>query len=1028
MPRSEQNDERATVEMLAEEFRTRLRSGEHPSIAEYVEKYPKHADDINDVFPAVQAMEQLRRNDDAERQVGQQRVAAVRPDPDQIGDYRIVREIGRGGMGIVYEAEQQSLKRRVAVKVLAASLSDSPIQLQRFRREAKSAGSLHHTNIVPVFGVGRSKGVHYYVMQFIEGVGLDSVLAELNLLCPDSRGSRDADPTINLNATVRQPSSATNAAIALRDGVFARSANSGSPSSSDSSPRGKAPVSTTSRASWSEAPTVVGTVDQRPEPTRETTRPKDRERKKLGHRYWRSVAHIGTQLADALHYAHRHGILHRDIKPSNLLLDGEGVVWITDFGLAKHEDSEGVTKTGDIVGTLRYMAPEQFRGQTDARSDIHSLGLTLHEMLTLRPTFEETRHAALIHQKTTTDVPSPRKSNGAIPRDLELIVLKASATEPANRYQTAGELADDLQRFLEDRPILARQAMPIERIWRWSRRNPVIAGLSSLTFVLLIAVAVVSAIGNYRTNLALDQAREEHTRAEENLKLAVASATEADQQRTLAEANFRKAVEAFEDIINKIASRGIPDSFGEELDDEQNVQAQTAITAADAELLHTLLEFFDDFAKRNQTDLTNQTATAYQRIGDIQQRLGQFDQAEAAYRKALDIHKSLSDSAPQNVDHVLAQAKIINELGITASKRGNTRLAADKHVAAKDLLETSQETLNAIELKSELARTYNLLGCVHLPAGMLKLREMRQSRRLGGPFHRSGPGSSGRTPDKMRLGASEIAEYLPKALNLFVELSDQFPEYPEYRRGLAECYRNHAQWALTLDDSSQADAYLQHAIDILDRLVVDFPDVFRYKYELANTLLLADPALEASSARYRERIEQSAAICEQLTAAYPNVPHYQALLADSLSELAAIKRRAGQLDAAEQDYKRAITCQEALIRQFGTMTSYRLAYVQSLYGLAGLRRQRGDLQESRTLLETAIRNVEQYPRSEGNNRRYQVLRGPLYLSLSETLHDLGEEELAREASEKGRRLKPFVPDDSRRPKPFGNRRLGPNRN
>ena len=1035
MPRSDQNDERMAVEILAEEFRNRLKGGERPSIREYVEKYPEHTDDINEVFPAILAMEHLRHNADVGRQEAEQHMAKVRLTTDHIGDYRIVREIGRGGMGVVYEAEQQSLKRRVAVKVLSANLSDSPTQLKRFRREAKSAGSLHHTNIVPVFGVGRHKRVHYYVMQFIEGVGLDAVLAELDLLCPNGRHSEDADPTASSNGVASRTSAATNAAIALREGDFTRYRNTGNSSGGWSSSRDRTAATATSRASRSEEPTVAATADVRTDAGGEIAPSRKHAQKKLGHRYWRSVAHIGMQLANALHYAHRHGILHRDIKPSNLLLDPEGVVWITDFGLAKHEDSDGLTKTGDIVGTLRYMAPEQFHGRTDARSDIHSLGLTLYEMLTLRPAFEQSKHGEVIRQKTTADSPSPRKVNPAIPRDLEIVVAKAGASDPGNRYQTAGELADDLQRFLEDRPILARRATPIERLWRWSRRNPVIAALGSLTLILLVAVAVVSAIGNYQTNLALDEAKDEHTRAEENWKKAETSANEANQQRALAEANFRKAVEAFEDIINKIASRGIPDSLGEDRDGVQDVFAQTAITAADAELLQTLLEFFDDFAERNRADLTAQAATAHQRIGDIRHRLGRFDQAETAYRKALDIHKSLSDAEPQNVEHVLAQAEIINELGIVAGKRGDIREAIDTHLGAMLLLETACETSDATALKAELARTYNLLGCVQLPTGLLKLREMRQSRG-GAPFRRGGPSASGRPPNKMMPGLSETADYLPQALNLLIELSEQYPTNAEYRLELAECYRSHVQLALTDGDFDQANECLQHAIDILDRLVVDFPDMFRYKYELANTLLLADPTSEASPARYRERIKQAVAICEQLTAAYPNVPHYQALLADSLSELAAIERGAGQLDAAEQDYERAIACQRSLLEQFGTVASYRLAYVQSLHGLGGLKRQRGDLDQSRKLLETAIHNLEQNAEASSNNREYQLFQGPLYFSLSQTLFDLGEEELAREASEKARQARPFPgpggrpsgPFGGRPPGPFGRRRPGPGSN
>jgi hypothetical protein len=204
------------------------------------------------------------------------------------------------------------------------------------------------------------------------------------------------------------------------------------------------------------------------------------------------VAQVGLQVAEALAYAHGHKILHRDIKPSNLLLDLEGTVWVTDFGLAKAEEGDDLTRTGGVVGTLRYLAPERFDGVSDARSDVYSLGLTLYEMLTLRPAFTETERGRLIRQVTQEEPPRPRKLDRRIPRDLETLVLKAAAKEPARRYQTAEELAEDLRRFLADRPIRARRAMPWERAWRWARRNRLVAALSGVAALALVAVAVVA--------------------------------------------------------------------------------------------------------------------------------------------------------------------------------------------------------------------------------------------------------------------------------------------------------------------------------------------------------------------------------------------------------------------------------------------------------------------------------------------------------------------------------------------------------
>ena len=201
--------------------------------------------------------------------------------------------------------------------------------------------------------------------------------------------------------------------------------------------------------------------------------------------FFRSLAQIGRQVAGGLAYAHARGIVHRDIKPSNLLLDTEGVVWITDFGLAKGDD-EGLTHTGDILGTLRYMAPERFRGEGDARADVYALGLTLYELLTLRPGFDSSDRLKLIEQIKTEEPQRPRSIDARIPRDLETIVLKAIEKDPKARYQSAEAMGEDLRRFLADEPIQARQVSAAERYWRWARRNPVIAVLGGVLTALLV--------------------------------------------------------------------------------------------------------------------------------------------------------------------------------------------------------------------------------------------------------------------------------------------------------------------------------------------------------------------------------------------------------------------------------------------------------------------------------------------------------------------------------------------------------------
>jgi WD40 repeat protein/serine/threonine protein kinase len=434
---------------LACEFVERHRRGERPALSEYIARYPNLADEIREVFPALILMEQARVS------------PQDRPDSpsapvlERLGDYRIVREVGRGGMGIVYEAQQESLGRRVALKVLPSSALLDGQRLGRFQREARAAARLHHTNIVPVYGVGEHDGMHYYVMQFIDGLGLDQVLIELRKLHEKDDGSPPG-------VTAATMGSGPLSALVVAQALFSRLPSSGK---SDA------------RRALAESTSEVHLPGQAEHSTLADS----------GRVYWQAVARIGVQVADALVHAHDQGVLHRDVKPSNLLLDSEGTVWVTDFGLAKASDSEDLTHTGDVVGTLRYMAPERFDGQSDPRSDVYSLGLTLYELLTMRPAFDESDRNRLVAQLLHGDPPRPRRCNPEVPADLETVVLKAIAREPVQRYQSAADLAEDLKLYLEDRPIRARRATSAERLWRLARRNPSVTVLLLALFAALIA-------------------------------------------------------------------------------------------------------------------------------------------------------------------------------------------------------------------------------------------------------------------------------------------------------------------------------------------------------------------------------------------------------------------------------------------------------------------------------------------------------------------------------------------------------------
>jgi eukaryotic-like serine/threonine-protein kinase len=486
---SDSSADRDPLDRLAEEFVARHRAGERPSLTEYAGRLPDRADEVLELFPALVEMEQLKPV--SSEQTGD--FASPTPEPGlpgRLGDYRIIRLVGRGGMGAVYEAVQESLGRHVALKLLPADALADPRRLERFRREARSAARLHHTNIVPVFGVREADGRHFYAMQFISGHPLDAVIDEVRRLKEKS--------------TVADPGAVSEVAVALITGNFVAG-------TTDASPSTPTALGEVGDGSASNPALPVSLSDG-------------------GRHYWATVARLGAQVAEALAYAHGQGILHRDIKPANLLLDLQGTVWVADFGLAKSSDADNLTHTGDVVGTLRYLAPERFDGVGDHRADVYALGLTLYELLTLRPAFLAENRAKLVEQVLAASPPKPRSIDPSIPRDLETVVLKATARDPALRYQSAAELGDDLRRYIEDRPIRARRATTAEQTVRWCRRNPAVASLIATVLLAILAGAGVASL------YAL--------RAERERGKAVAREQEAILAREEAEAATKKAIEA----------------------------------------------------------------------------------------------------------------------------------------------------------------------------------------------------------------------------------------------------------------------------------------------------------------------------------------------------------------------------------------------------------------------------------------------------------------------------------------------------
>ncbi len=596
---------------IADEFMERLERGEQPQIEEYARRHPQHDIVIRQVLASLRLIRLSSKSPAASSALSDAEV----PEIGRLGDFRILREVGRGGMGVVYEAEQISLGRRVALKVLPFAAALDTKHLQRFKNEAQAAANLHHQNIVPVYSVGCERAVHYYAMQFVEGQTLAAMISELRRLTsvPHSEEPPPSTPTAEWAPERSSRSGASSA--------------NGGPAGKDEGLGNAAPA-----PSVGSAPTSVlkaGPTDSIA-PTRSTLPPGHSAKSPA---FFRTVAHLGVQAAEALEHAHQLGIIHRDIKPANLLVEARGHLWITDFGLAQFHNDNRLTMTGDLIGTLRYMSPEQTFGKrivVDHRSDIYSLGVTLYELLTLRPAFDGRDRAQLLRQICFEEPKNPRRWNKAIPAELETILLKAIAKNPPERYATAQELADDLRRFLEDKPIRARRPNLWQRIARWSRRHraAAIAGTLAITFSLLMAV-IVLAVSLAQISSAQKQkeaerrdavaAREE---ARQNQDKAVEAAKRATDQRDL-------ALEALETLVFQAQEH--LDQHAEDEDPEVRAlkrglrQDLLDAAALSLERLAVSVERSPIFDHR--------VAAAQQRIGDLFLLVGKSPRAKTQYEQ-----------------------------------------------------------------------------------------------------------------------------------------------------------------------------------------------------------------------------------------------------------------------------------------------------------------------------------------------------------------------------------------------------------
>jgi serine/threonine protein kinase/tetratricopeptide (TPR) repeat protein len=1036
---------RDPLEQLAEEWRERLRRGERFEADEYIERHPELADGIRDLFPAVVLMEDLKPGvvDVTGAYGPEARPAEAIGGLQRLGDFRILREVGRGGMGVVYEAEQESLGRRVALKVLPAQALADRHQQMRFQREARATARLHHTNIVPVYGVGQHDGLHYYVMQFIQGAPLDQVLTELKRLRQGK--SAAAAPAATLTSDARRSEAEVvpaDVARSLLTGTF-QASDLGQTKNRGS---GQRPPSDTPRGDSPQAPRL-GVSDsslrlpgQGGSPTLVDS----------GHHYYLGVARIGIQVAEALDYANSQGIVHRDIKPSNLLLDNQATVWVTDFGLAKAlADTENLTHTGDIVGTLRYMAPERFTGQADARGDIYSLGLTLYELLVQHPAFAETDRNRLVHQVTHTEPSPPRQLNPDIPRDLETIVLKAIDHEPARRYQTAAAMALDLKRFVEDKPIGARRVTQAERLWRWCRRNPALASLAATILFLLVVMAIASTVAavhfqelagqeqqaRHNADAALaaaESARQSEARqlqqavqarqlAETARKEEAKQRQDAESARKLAEQNFREARQAVEELLTKVS--------------EGRLKHLPGMQPLRKELLESALKYYQGFVAKYGDDpgLKSDLAAAYSRVAGILAEVGSKKEALGIYDKAAQIRTELAAHDPHN-------QKLKLELVAHHQAVGNLQWRLGDMDAATRSLATAYGVLLALSPQ-------NPDDVTNVPVlGNISLVKMQ--------IHRSDD------PEILRAFASVLIDK-----GAIVQAQDPTESLKNYSQALI-IYRNLLQSpAFQGKDKEYEHAVLQqenarlmrrtgnligdlgmytHALfyhneakrllELLIRTMPKHPRLDDFQRDLAEAAENKG-AMHAAKAAELERkygmgagrfdvqtallsYQQALVIRQRRAQENPAVPDCQSELAECLFRLALVQAQDNRQGAALASLKQAMERQRSLVATFPEESHYTWALIQQLIHLARLQkaqaqagqslqsyRQAGDLLMKLWLLpESAAKTVAMLgspldPAAPRGLNAVSLLHADMYAAPSKVFLDLATVQTATDQHE-----------------------------
>ncbi|MDB4777905.1 serine/threonine-protein kinase [bacterium] len=881
-------DSNSHFEDLAEQFAEELRTGIQPSISNYAAAHPELAGQIRRLFPVMEMMEQkgAKVDDFSEEGLLEAELGQLRETPPmrRLGDYRIVREVGRGGMGIVFEAQQESLGRKVALKLLPQSSQFDQRRQIRFENEARASAMLHHTNIVPIFGVGSHEDNSYFVMQFIEGQPLHLVLHEISLQRSGTGSSRDP----------------ANAATLIDTSTIASSLNQSEIGGEPQEESSDTTESKTSRSSNDASSSIR----------------RDGSRTSTENVYWRNIARIGVQVADALSHAHSKKILHRDIKPSNLMIDQTGSAWVTDFGLAKYFESPDLTRTGEIVGTLRYMSPEQINGKSDERSDIFGLGLTLYEMAALQPAYDASDRNQLMKQVLEATPQPLRNIDRRIPRDLETIIQKCIASEPHRRYQDTDNVAADLQRFLDGEPVLARRINPFERISKWCRRRPAIASLlAALVISLICGIAGVTWQWSKTVN-ALSLANENLEEANRQTHLAQIEKDKADEQAAIAnrekirsESHFKQARDAVNQFFDTVS--------------QQRLLNEPGLLPLRKELLKTALEYHKQFVGEYADDekVRFEYASSLYRINEIEGQIGGGQNLLENLEEPIQIFEELFE---ENPDEPIFQIWLSRSIGMKS-----TMLQRSDSVQALKLLKQSINILESVKMEFD--------------EGILADADLAKNYQVLGLAYESIDRASGRT--------DRALDYYSKAFDLRAQLHLEFPEDINYAIHFADINRDLGITQRRMGNFDKTVEHYDTAMATLEPIVESNPDHVLARRALASISITigffygsgkTNKEYDKALAYYQKAKDNYLVLAQQ----NPLVIEYQDGLARAATNAGGVLQATNQLEEALENRQLAAKIRTRLCDLNPDAVFLRSSLAVSLNGVGATLRDMGQIDEA----------------------------------------------------------------------------------